>query len=114
MPNLIPFEIVLFRPFIKRWLGLPSSHFLRGLLHFYGITLNHLTPNSILHISIFVHLCETFLGIPPSMTLFWYYFKLKPQPDVTAPAVIGGARIQFRNGKRAEYVHYVLIDFVRD
>jgi hypothetical protein len=26
--------------------------------------LNHLTPNGVLHLSVFVHLCEIFLGIP--------------------------------------------------
>ena len=66
--NLDPDEIVLFVPFIEHGLGLPASPFLHGFLHYYGITLNHLNPNSILHLSIFVHLCETFLGIPhPSL-----------------------------------------------
>jgi len=68
IPNLEPGEIVLFVPFIEHGLGLPTSPFLHGFLHYYGITLNHLNPNSILHLSIFVHLCETFLGIPlPSL-----------------------------------------------
>jgi hypothetical protein len=32
---------------------------------------NHLTPNRVLHLSIFVHFCEAFLGIP-----FYYTFSL--------------------------------------
>lgn len=78
IPNLETGEIVLFIPFIEHELGLPACPFLHGFLHYYGITLNHLNPNSILHLSIFVHLCETFLGILPSITLFWYFFKMKP------------------------------------
>ena len=68
VPILEPGKIVLFVPFIEHGLGLPASPFLHGFLHYYGITLNHLNPNSIQHLSIFVHLCETFLGIPhPSL-----------------------------------------------
>ena len=92
IPNFEPGEIVLFVLFIEHGLGLPASPFLHGFLHNYGITLNHLNPNSILHLSIFV-LCETFLGIPPSITLFYYFFKLKPHPNATNPSVLGGAII---------------------
>jgi hypothetical protein len=47
IPNIEPSEIVLFVPFIQHGLGLPAYPFLHGLLHYYGITLNHLNPNSI-------------------------------------------------------------------
>jgi hypothetical protein len=39
---------------------------------------NHLNPNSVLHIAIFVHLCEAFLGIELHFDLFYYLFHLKP------------------------------------
>lgn len=45
MPN--PGEIVLFKAFVERGLGLPTSDFFRRLLHFYGLTVNHLTPNAV-------------------------------------------------------------------
>jgi len=93
IPNLEPGEIVLFVPFIKHGLGLPTSPFLHGFLHYYGITLNHLNPNSILYLLIFVHLCETFFGIPSSITLFCYFFKLKPHLDIANPSILGGADI---------------------
>ena len=35
-----------------------------------GVQVHHLTPNLIIHISIFVHLCEAFLGIEPHFDLF--------------------------------------------
>lgn len=94
-------------------MGLPTSHFLQGLLHYYGITLNHLNRNSIIHLSIFVHLCEVFLGIPPSIAPFRYFFRLKPQLDATKPEVVGGAEIQFRSGRKNEFVSYTLIDSVK-
>jgi len=61
VPVLEEGEIVLFTPFVEKRLGLPASEFFHGLLHYYGIHMNHLNPNSILQLSIFVHLCETFL-----------------------------------------------------
>jgi hypothetical protein len=87
--------------------------FLAWFLHYFGITLNHLPPNAILHLSIFVHLCETFLGIPPSITLFCYFFKLKPHPDTANTHVLGGAGIQFRAGRKTEYIHYTLVESVK-
>ena len=56
-------ELILFEQFAKHGLALPTSQFLRDLLSFYGIQIHHLVPNSILHLSDFVHFCEAFLGI---------------------------------------------------
>jgi hypothetical protein len=57
-------EIVVFFAFFERGFGFPAYDFLHGLLHHYKIELVHLNPNSILQISIFVHLYEAFLGVP--------------------------------------------------
>ena len=114
IPNLEPGEIVLFVPFIEHGLGLPTSPFFHGLLHYYRITLNHLNPNSFLHLSIFVHLCEAFLGIPPSLSLFRYFFHLKPQPRHEETNVLGGYGIQFRQGLKSKFFDYDLVDSVRD
>jgi hypothetical protein len=62
-------ESVVYIPFLIRGLALPISPFFRGLLDFYELNLMHLNPNSILQISIFVHLCEAFLGILPHFGL---------------------------------------------
>lgn len=72
--------------------------------------MNHLNPNSIMQLSIFVHLCESFLGILPSILLFHYFFKLKPHPDVANPDVVDGARFQFSIGRKAEFLTYNLPD----
>jgi hypothetical protein len=112
--SLQPGEIILFVPFIRHGLNLPACPFFHGLLHYYSITLNHLNPNSFLHLSVFVHLCETFLGIPSSITLFYYFSRQKPHPNAMKPHVLGGADIQFCTGKKSEYFDYTLVDSVKD
>ena len=89
-------EIVAFAHYFERGLGLPCSVFFFGLLLYYMIQLHHLTPNSFVHISIFVHLCEAFLGIEPHFELFRFLFHLKPQPDSYVLDVVGGAGLQLR------------------
>ena len=90
-----PSEIILFISFIRARLCLPASAFLHQFLGYFRVSLNHLTPNDVLHLSIFVHLCETFLGIPPSLSLYRYFFRLKPQPRHDDTSVLGGCGIQF-------------------
>jgi len=91
---------------VERGLALPTSDFLRGLLSFYGVQIHHMNPNSILHLSIFVHLCEAFLGIQPHWNLFCYLFHLKPQPDSNNPSRIGGYGLQLNQGQGSEYLAY--------
>jgi len=69
-------ETVLFKSFVERGLAIRTCDFLRGLLFHWGIQLHHLTPNSMLLISIFMHLCEAFLGIHPHFDLFKSLFSL--------------------------------------
>ena len=101
-------EIVGFVPYFERGLSLPSSNFFSGLLYYYGIQLHHLTPNSFVHISISVHLCEAFLGIEPHFELFRHLIHLKPQPNSTRLDVVGGARIQLRQRMDKVYIPYKL------
>lgn len=68
---------VLFVAFLVRGVSLPVHDFLRGLLFVYGIQLHQLTPNSILHISIFITLCESFLGVHPNWALWKQLFFLR-------------------------------------
>ena len=109
-----PGEIVLFVSFVRAGLCLPASAFLHRFLNYFGVTLNHLTPNAVLHLSVFVHLCETFLGIPPSLSLFRFFFHLKPQPRRDDTSVLGGCGIQFRQGLKIKFFDYDLVDSVKD
>ena len=63
-------ETIMFRDFVECGLTLPMLEFFYRLLQFWGIQLHHLTPQSILHLSIFTHFCEAFLGILPHFYLF--------------------------------------------
>ena len=89
-------EIVAFTSYSERGLGFPCSSFFSGLLRYYRIQLHHLTPISFVHISIFVHLCEAFLGIEPYFEIFRFLFHLKPQPNRFVLDVVGGAALQLR------------------
>ena len=101
-------EVVAFTSFLERGLGFLCSSFFSGLLRYYRIKLHHLTPNFFVHISIFVHLCEAFLGIEPHFELFRFFFHLKPQSDSFVLDVVGGAGLQLRQGKHREYISYSL------
>ena len=83
-------EIVLFKAFVECGLAIPACDFLRSLLFFWGIHLHHLTPDSILHIAIFVQLCEVFLGIYPHFDPFKSLFSLNPCPNLRSIARVGG------------------------
>jgi hypothetical protein len=83
-------EIVVFASVFQRGFGLPVCDFFRNLMDHYQIELVHLNPNSILQITIFAHLCEAYLEIPPNFPLFKNYFFLKYQPSAANRKVIGG------------------------
>ena len=83
-------EIVVFAPFFLRGFATTYHWFLHGLLFFYGPDLIHLNANSILHISIFIHLCEAFLGIDPHFGLWLHLFRCK----VDYNTLVGSATFQ--------------------
>jgi hypothetical protein len=51
-------ELVVFKDYFFRGFSIPIHPFLRRLIDYYGISLYHLSPNSILHVAIFINLCE--------------------------------------------------------
>jgi hypothetical protein len=114
VPYLQPSEIVVFVAFVHAGLCRPASHFLHRFLWFFAISLNHLTPNGVLHLSMFVHFCEAFLGIFPSITLFHYFFHQKLHPKSNNTSVVGGCGIQFRQNKQKEFFEYTLVNSVKD
>ena len=61
-PHEGPNKTVMFQSYILRGLEIPTSDFFRDLLHHWGIQAHHLTPNSILHIYVFVHFWKPILG----------------------------------------------------
>jgi hypothetical protein len=113
VPALNPGKIVLLS-FIRASLCLPASSFLHRFLLYFGVCLNHLTLNGVLHLSVFVHLCETFLGIPPSISLYRYFFHLKPHPRSDNISPLGGCGIRFCQGKKNLFFDYDLVDSVKE
>jgi hypothetical protein len=71
-------ESVIYVPFLIRGLALLVSPFFRGLLDFYHLNLTHLNPKSIPQVSVFVHLCESFLGVLPHFGLWKYLYHCRP------------------------------------
>jgi hypothetical protein len=86
----------VFSSFFQRGFGIPACDILCRLLQYYQIELVHLNPNSILQITVFIHLCEAFLGTPPNFLLFKKYFFMKYQPSASNRKVIGGVGLQTR------------------
>jgi hypothetical protein len=46
------------------------------LPHHYNLELQHLNPNRIQHITIFITLCEGYLGIEPHFEMWRYFFTV--------------------------------------
>jgi hypothetical protein len=80
----------------------PLSSFLFTLLEYYGLQLQHLSPNSIALVAIFIHLCEMYVGVRPSVRLFRCFFMLKDAS--TRPPLIGGHYFQRRTPGHARYI----------
>src|SRR5438105_7409871 len=101
-------EIVIFTSFLTAGLASPFSEFLRYVLSYYGIHLAHLIPNSIVILSTFAHLCEIFLGIPPNLHLFHYFFLLRPN---ASDGAVGSCSFQWRSDRGLEaYIPLTLRD----
>ncbi|KAK1646386.1 hypothetical protein QYE76_064191 [Lolium multiflorum] len=102
---------VSFVDHLIRGLSAPIHPFLRGLLFVYGLQLHHLTPNSILHISIFITLCEAFLGVSPNWALWKRIFFCRRNGSPNVAYNIGGVVISIRS--TANYFDVKLPDSVQ-
>jgi hypothetical protein len=106
-------ESVIYVPFLLRGLTLPISPFFRGLLDFYRLNLTHLNPNSILQISIYVYLCEAFLGILPHFGLWKYLYHCRPGMAGGQHQLVGGASLEMRRGRKSDYLEIPLKDSIK-
>jgi hypothetical protein len=88
---------VMFLSFLLHGLSLPAHEFLRGLLFVYGVHLHQLTPNSILHITCFITLCESFLGIDLHWILWRFLFCLRPSVSLNKKPKLGGVVVSVRS-----------------
>ena len=79
IPTPEPNERVVFVSHFLRGLGLALDPFVRGLMFYYGLDFHDLAPDSLLHISSFIVVCEAFLRITPHFGLWLKIFNVKPQ-----------------------------------
>jgi hypothetical protein len=75
--------------------------------------LTHLNPNSILQISIFVHLCEAFLGVLPHFGLWKYLYHCRPGMAGGQHQLVGGASLEMRRERKTDYLDIPLKDNIK-
>ena len=93
-------ERVCFAEFVSRGFSLPLHDFARGLLYAYGVQIHDLTPNGVLHIAVFITLCECFLGVAPSWALWKAIFMVRPNRGGGRTYLVGGCGVQVRSDIR--------------
>ena len=79
IPTPRPNERVVFVPHFLRGLGFSLNPFVRGLMFYYGLDFHDLTPDSLLHISSFIIVCEAFPHISPHFGLCLKTFDVRPR-----------------------------------
>jgi hypothetical protein len=83
---------------------------MRALLHYYGVELHNLNPNSIVQAAIFVAVCEGFLGIDPHWDLWTHLFSAEPfalttgEKRVRIAVRAGGCILQLRQARAQQYI----------
>jgi len=65
---------------------------LRDLLEYWGVSLCNLHPNTILHITVFLHFYKAYLGILPHFNLFRHLSWLKKKGE-GGSKVVGGVHL---------------------
>ena len=93
IPSPQPGESVVFMSHFLRGLGFLMDPFVRGLLFYYGLEFHDLAPESILHISSFIVVCEAFLRVTPHFGLWLKTFKVEPKMIKGQHAECGGVVI---------------------
>lgn len=96
-------QVVVLEDFVRCGFLPPRSEFLLLILNFYGLSLLHLNPNSIVFLSIFAYLCEAYIGVVHFLDLFRYYYKLRwMEPH----RISGCCGFRVRDGMKAEYIPF--------
>jgi hypothetical protein len=101
LDNMRPGDFVFFAAYALVGLVPPLSSFLT-LLEYYRLQLQHLSPNSIALVAIFIHLYEMYVGVRPSVRLFRRFFMLKAAS--LRPPLISGHYFQRRTPGHACYI----------
>jgi hypothetical protein len=109
-----PGYVVSFVSFHERGFGVPTSHFMRAILHVYGVELHNLSPNSISQAAIFAAVCEGYLGIDPHWDLWTHLFSTELLASPTGERRVrmavraDGCILQLRQGRAPQYIPAIL------
>jgi hypothetical protein len=95
-------QTVIFLDFFRCGFRFPASSFFASVLHFYGVEICHLNPNSFVMLSVFAHLCEAYLGTRPRLNIFRYFYYMKP----LSKGSVGAAGLRLREGASNEYITF--------
>jgi hypothetical protein len=113
-PSPPPGYVLSFVSFHERGFGVPASRFMRAILHFYGVELHNLSPNSIAQAAIFAAVCEGFLGIGPHWDLLTHLFSVEPFALATGERRVrmavraGGCILQLKQARAQQYIPAIL------
>ena len=69
--------VVSFVRLHERGFGVPVSKFMRALCEYYGVELHNFSPNSFSQATVFVAVCEGYLGIDVHWDLWIHLFHAK-------------------------------------
>ena len=74
----------------------PYSEFFCDVMNTYGFHLLDFTPNAVLTMAVFAHLCENFVGVTPNVALFRHFFTPRVEsgspPPVASLGFLGSTR----------------------
>jgi hypothetical protein len=79
-------------------------------LHYYGVELHHLAPNSVLQATIFAAVCKGYLGMEPHWKLWLHLFKVEhfakkaSKRGVRRAVHAGSCTLQVRAGRGELYI----------
>jgi hypothetical protein len=114
-PSPPPGYVLSFVSFHERGFGVPASHFMRAILHVYGVELHNLSPNSIAQAAIFAAVCEGFLGIAPHWDMWTHLFSVELFASTTGERRVrmavraGGCILQLRQARAQQYIPAILV-----
>jgi hypothetical protein len=74
--GLWPGEIIQFTSYALAGFTLPTSSFFLTLPENYDLQLHHLMLHTLVLVAIFVHLCEMYVGVQPSVWMVQPFFAL--------------------------------------
>ena len=96
-----PYGYPFFPLFFYCGLCPPFLEFFCDIMNTYGFHLLDFTPNAVLTMAVFAHLCENFVGVHPNVALFRHFFM--PRVERGVP-LSGGIAWISRAGKKEAYL----------